>query len=1143
MKKLFRRGTALLLSLAMALSLLCVSSFAAELEYAHLEIGAVTVTKLEAGDTVEIPVSVVGMKTGQTCFTVSATITLGVGLAWDTTTATWTGGDWSNKSVASSNGNLYAVTQSTNSGLTANGELCKLRCVVTEDYDGTNATVKLTQVKLCGSRDSTLILNRESKDNPTDKAAVLFNGTWVGNTAISPITVSGSSGGSGGGTDPVDPPVDPTPATYSIVASATPASVVAGQDVTVTVTVKGGEYVAAAVQLTWDTDKLTLKTAPTSGWDMNTEGTKYSYYNVEQYGNTFDEDTVIGTFVFTAKTLTAAATANINLDKSFVEGSFNDDGTSTVPSTPVSNTDASVSITMGELSVTVPDMDAITYDGENHAFDPVTCTTAGASITYSEDEDGTYSTTIPTKKDVGDYTLFYKVTKDGYTPASGRYTMNIEQRQVTVRANDAEKTYGEGDPELTFTVDNLVSGEAFNATIDRRSGEDVGTYDIFVEPGSNPNYHVTNSYDGTLTIKPATMTGWSITSKGTVQYTGSPRVSATVTRGTPADATVTYSWNGGANTSTNVVPSFTAAGTYTVNYKISCANYSDVTGSYTFTIQNGTITASGTDVNVTYDGNPHSIAVTVTQPEGTTISYRTSEEDEWDDQNPSFTNVTGGAKTVYWKVSKAGYNDLTGSNTVTINKAEMTGWSITTNGPKQYTGSDQVSATVTEGTPADATVVYFVGEDGTRYDTVPSFKDVGTYEVRYEINHQNYKTVEGSYSFTITEGAITASGTNVNVPYDGNPHSITVTVTQPEGTTISYRTSESEVWSTTNPTFTDVTDGAQTVYWKVSKTGYADKMGSNTVTITEGSMAADITVTAADTVTYDGKAHAAVKTATIPTGASIRYSSDNGTTWVDTIPSFTNASTYTVKYKVTKANYADVTDSVSFTINKCAAAIEPYEYRVSLGADLPTLSGLVTGLVNDTDLGTITYSCPTFDNTKVGDYPITVSYTENDNYAVTVDSTKNVTVSTPTYYVEYVSEYVAGYHMILVYTDSKATFSFDNKAMYDVSGAGYKYGNTAYAHVYAIVVEGAEGDTEETVTAKVKADMTAVAATLDYTKPLDVNSSDSVDLRDAVAVVAVYNVNETYMTSHMQIVLKSDVDKSKDVDSSDFNLIKAEYLK
>lgn len=977
MQKLFRRGTALLLSLAMALSLLCVSSFAAELEYAHLEIGAVTVTKLEAGDTVEIPVSVVGMKTGQTCFTVSATITLGAGLAWDTTTATWTGGDWSNKSVASSNGNLYAVTQSTNSGLTANGELCKLRCVVTEDYDGTNATVKLTQVKLCGSRDSTLILNRKSKDNPTDKAAVLFNGTWVGNTAISPITVSGSSGGSGGGTDPVDPPVDPTPATYSIVASATPASVVAGQDVTVTVTVKGGEYVAAAVQLTWDTDKLTLKTAPTSGWDMNTEGTKYSYYNVEQYGNTFDEDTVIGTFVFTAKTLTAAATANINLDKSFVEGSFNDDGTSTVPSTPVSNTDASVSITMGELSVTVPDMDAITYDGENHAFDPVTCTTAGASITYSEDEDGTYSTTIPTKKDVGDYTLFYKVTKDGYTPASGRYTMNIEQRQVTVRANDAEKTYGEGDPELTFTVDNLVSGEAFNATIDRRSGEDVGTYDIFVEPGSNPNYHVTNSYDGTLTIKPATMTGWS----------------------------------------------------------------------------------------------------------------------------------------------------------------------ITTNGPKQYTGSDQVSATVTEGTPADATVVYFVGEDGTRYDTVPSFKDVGTYEVRYEINHQNYKTVEGSYSFTITEGAITASGTNVNVPYDGNPHSITVTVTQPEGTTISYRTSESEVWSTTNPTFTDVTDGAQTVYWKVSKTGYADKMGSNTVTITEGSMAADITVTAADTVTYDGKAHAAVKTATIPTGASIRYSSDNGTTWVDTIPSFTNASTYTVKYKVTKANYADVTDSVSFTINKCAAAIEPYEYRVSLGADLPTLSGLVTGLVNDTDLGTITYSCPTFDNTKVGDYPITVSYTENDNYAVTVDSTKNVTVSTPTYYVEYVSEYVAGYHMILVYTDSKATFSFDNKAMYDVSGAGYKYGNTAYAHVYAIVVEGAEGDTEETVTAKVKADMTAVAATLDYTKPLDVNSSDSVDLRDAVAVVAVYNVNETYMTSHMQIVLKSDVDKSKDVDSSDFNLIKAEYLK
>ena len=48
---------------------------------------------------------------------------------------------------------------------------------------------------------------------------------------------------------------------------------------------------------------------------------------------------------------------------------------------------------------------------------------------------------------------------------------------------------------------------------------------------------------------------------------------------------------------------------------------------------------------------------------------------------------------------------------------------------------------------------------------------------------------------------------------------------------------------------------------------------------------------------------------------------------------------------------------------------------------------------------------------------------------------------------------------------------------------------------------------------------------------------------DAVAVVAVYNVKETYMNGHMPIVLKADVNHDKVVNAADFGVIKAEYMK
>ena len=72
---------------------------------------------------------------------------------------------------------------------------------------------------------------------------------------------------------------------------------------------------------------------------------------------------------------------------------------------------------------------------------------------------------------------------------------------------DQGKVYGEDDPTLTATVQGLEGNEKLNYKISRSVGESVGTYDIKVTLGENPNYEITVTEDKfTITRKPASIT-------------------------------------------------------------------------------------------------------------------------------------------------------------------------------------------------------------------------------------------------------------------------------------------------------------------------------------------------------------------------------------------------------------------------------------------------------------------------------------------------------------------------------------------------------------------------------------------------------------------------------------------------------------
>jgi len=123
----------------------------------------------------------------------------------------------------------------------------------------------------------------------------------------------------------------------------------------------------------------------------------------------------------------------------------------------------------------------VTYDGKPHGL-----TIEGADNTmtvyYGTSEDNcNYSEPI-TCTDVADSkTIWYKVVSDNYEDFYGSAVVTINAAEITVTPDSNQsKTYGEADPELTYSYSGNVTGEtpAFTGVLSREDGADVGDYEI-----------------------------------------------------------------------------------------------------------------------------------------------------------------------------------------------------------------------------------------------------------------------------------------------------------------------------------------------------------------------------------------------------------------------------------------------------------------------------------------------------------------------------------------------------------------------------------------------------------------------------------------------------------------------------------------
>ncbi|MCM1244078.1 MAG: leucine-rich repeat domain-containing protein [Roseburia sp.] len=134
-----------------------------------------------------------------------------------------------------------------------------------------------------------------------------------------------------------------------------------------------------------------------------------------------------------------------------------------------------------------------------------------------------------------------------------------------------------------------------------------------------------------------------------------------------------------------------------------------------------------------------------------------------------------------------------------------------------------------------ATIEYGVQEGQYTLEESPEYVLPGIYTVYFRVKKANYETYTGSTAVTIESAKLNVDSAGFSGEYDGNPHSIRVSAD--EGAVIRYGTSPGKYDMTTPPAY--INAGTYTVYYEVTKTGYATFTGKRLVIIQKKETEAD----------------------------------------------------------------------------------------------------------------------------------------------------------------------------------------------------------------------------------------------------------------------------------------------------------------
>ena len=352
-----------------------------------------------------------------------------------------------------------------------------------------------------------------------------------------------------------------------------------------------------------------------------------------------------------------------------------------------------------------------------------------------------------------------------------------------------------------------------------------------------------------------------------------------------------------------------------------------------------------------------------------TFAFKAGAAKSWDSAGSKTTAV------VFTPTYTNNYNELTQDYTVTVVKRTVK----SCNTPAGIMDKPYGTALEELGLPETVTITTV---DGKTFDKIPV-----TWS-GYDPNTLEEQTLTGTLDLTSIADEVEQPSTPVTAQikvkltqknfsgispvayegvYDGSPHGITLTGV-PSGAIVKYGES-ADSCTQDSLTYTDFTNGAKTVYYKVSQSGYADASGSATVNITKRPLTVS-SITENKTYAYasgsDGKAIGVNIAGKLPT--------DRGTT------------IYTVAKKDPEQLLSEVTvdtaGNLTYKVNQVDAS-----------------------KVGKTAIITVTASMENYENVK---YTLTISITDKKTVEIKRGNTVSVDGSNVLTYGEKISKLTLG---------------------------------------------------------------------------------------------------------------------------------------
>ncbi len=616
------------------------------------------------------------------------------------------------------------------------------------------------------------------------------------------------------------------------------------------------------------------------------------------------------------------------------------------------------------LTVTALNL-TVTADAISRAYGAAnpTLTYSAAGLVNGDSLAGALATSATTTSGVGAYAITQgSLANANYNLLFTGANLTVTPASLTVTANALSRSYGAGNPSLTYTTAGLVNGDSLTGALatSATTTSAVGTYAITQGSLANPNY--------TLTYVPANL------SVGQATLTV---VADTLTRVYgAANPTLTYTANGlvngdtlsGGLATTAVVTSNVGAYPITVGSLAATANYN-----LNFTGANLTVTAAALTVTANALSQTYGAATPA-------LTYTSAGLVNGDSLSGALATTATTTSSVGTYPITQGTLSASPNYTLTYTPADLT----ITQAPLTVT-ANAISSAYGATTPPTLTYTAtgLVGSDtltGALATGATITSSVGTYPITVgTLANPNYSIAYTGANLTVTPAALTVTANAIGKTFGADNPALTYATTGlVNGDTVSGALATTAVTGSAVGSY-PITQGTIT-----ASANYALTFNAATLTVT----AATLTITADALSRAYGVANPALTYSAVGLIGGDTLSGALATTATLT----SGVGSYAITQgSLNNTNYTISYTGANLTVTPAGLAVTADALSRTYGAGNPTLTYQTNGLVNgDTLIGTLATAATA--TSAVGSYAITMGSLVNPNYSITYTGA-NLTVT------------------------------------------------------------------------------------------------------------------------------------------------------